>query len=86
MCSSDLKSRFDAQCATQGVSGIKAAFLAHIPVEFDRGGAFEQYRGQALASGNAFGDLEHKNSDVPDGAHIVAQAHVQWSALVMNRL
>ncbi len=50
-----------AHATARGVGGIKAAFLAHIPIEFDRGRAFEQHGSQARALGHKFGDLEHVN-------------------------
>jgi hypothetical protein len=37
----------DAEFAPGAVGGGEAAFLAHVPVELDRGGAFEQRAGQA---------------------------------------
>ena len=49
-----------AELAAQRIGGVKAAFLAHVPVEFDGGGAFEQHRGQAGALGHEFGDLKHQ--------------------------
>ena len=42
--------------------GVEAAFLAHIPVQRDGGGAAHQHRGQALALGDEFGDLQHGTS------------------------
>ena len=48
-----------AQGAALAVGGVKAAFLAHVPVEFDGGCPFEQHSGQALALGNEFGAGEH---------------------------
>ena len=50
----------DTQFAPGGVGGGKAAFLAHVPVEFDRGGALEQDGREALALGEKFGDLDHR--------------------------
>ena len=41
------------------VGRVKAAFLAHVPVEFHRGGAFQQDGCQAFALGDEFGGLEH---------------------------
>ena len=49
----------DAQGTACGVGGVKAAFLAHVPVEFDAGGAFEEHRGQAGALGDEFGGCQH---------------------------
>ena len=43
------------------VGGFKAAFLPHVPVQLDMWRALEQHRGQALALGNEFGDLQHQN-------------------------
>ena len=50
----------DAQFAPGRVSGGEAAFLAHVPVEFDGGGALEQHRGETVALGEKFGDLDHR--------------------------
>jgi hypothetical protein len=49
----------DGQGAALAVGGGKAAFLAHVPVELYRRGASEQHRGEALALGEEFGDLDH---------------------------
>ena len=49
------------EVAALRIGGVEAAFLPHVPVEFDRGGAFEQHRGQPVALGNEFGNLEHQN-------------------------
>ena len=48
-----------AQRAALAVSYVKAAFLAHVPVELNGGGAFEQHIGQTLALGDEFGAGEH---------------------------
>ena len=48
-----------AELAAQGVSGIEAAFLPYVPVQFDGAATFEQGRGQAFALGDEFGGLEH---------------------------
>ena len=50
----------DAQLAPGGVGSGEAAFLAHVPVEFDGGGTLEQHRGETLALGEEFGDLDHR--------------------------
>ena len=48
-----------AQVTALAVGGVKAAFLAHVPVQLHGGGAFEQHGGQALALGDEFGAGEH---------------------------
>ena len=52
----------DAQCAARRVGGVEAAFLAHVPVQFNRGSAFEQHRRQPGASRHEFVDGEHGGS------------------------
>ncbi len=52
----------DAQLAALAVGGVKTAFLAHVPIEFNGGGALEQHGGQALALGEEFVDGEHAGS------------------------
>jgi hypothetical protein len=49
----------DAKAAALAVGGVKTAFLAHVPVQLDGSGALDEDCGQALALGDAFGDLEH---------------------------
>ena len=77
-----------ADLAALAVGGVKTAFLAHVPVQLDGGGALDEDRCQALALGDAFGDLEHKNSGVLVDGRIVAQGRhtPQVRALVMNLL
>ena len=48
-----------AQWAAAAVGGVKAAFLAGVPVQRDAGGALHQHLGQALALGHAFGADDH---------------------------
>ena len=48
-----------AQPAAQRVGGIEAAFLPHVPVEFDLGGAFDQHGGQTAAAGDELVDGQH---------------------------
>ena len=48
-----------AQAAALGVGGVKAAFLAHVPVELDGGGTFDQHGCETRALGDEFGDLQH---------------------------
>lgn len=48
-----------AQFAIGGVDGGEAAFLAHVPVEFDGGGALEQYGREAVALGKEFVGGQH---------------------------
>ena len=50
----------DTQLAAGRVGGCKAAFLAYVLVEFNGGGTLEQHRGEALALGEKFGDLDHR--------------------------
>jgi len=50
----------DAELSTSGIRRFKAALLTHIPVQFNRAGAFEQGCSQALALGDEFGDVEHR--------------------------
>jgi hypothetical protein len=40
---------------------FKPAFLPKVPVQLDLRRAFEQHRGQSLAMGNKFGDVQHQN-------------------------
>ena len=71
-----------------GIGSVKAAFLAHVPVQLHRGSALEQNRSQALALGNAFGDLEHKDSD-EQGVPALWRRHAgfgQSKRLVMKML
>ena len=49
-----------AQRAALRIGGLEAAFLTHVPVEFDGGSAFEQHRGQATALGDEFVDGQHR--------------------------
>ena len=49
----------NAQFAPGRIGGRKTAFLANVPVEFDRGGTLEQNGCKALAMGDEFGDLDH---------------------------
>ena len=49
----------DAQLAPGRVGGSKPAFLAHVPVEFDGGGALYEHGGKAFALGDEFGGLDH---------------------------
>jgi hypothetical protein len=49
----------DAQLAACGVGGFKAAFLANVPIEFNRAGALEQDCGQTSALRDKFGDVQH---------------------------
>ena len=44
-----------------GVGSLKAAFLAHIPIQREAGAAFEQDRGQATATSDEFGKRDHQN-------------------------
>lgn len=48
-----------AQLAPGGVGRIKTAFLAHVPVQLDSAGPFEQHRCQTGALGDEFGDVDH---------------------------
>ena len=50
-----------AHAAAQGVDGFEAAFLAQVPVQRHRGGAFHEDLRQALALGNQFGNVQHQN-------------------------
>ena len=50
-----------AHAAAQGVCGFEAAFLAQVPVQRHRGGAFHEDLRQALALRNQFGGLQHQN-------------------------
>lgn len=49
----------DAEFAPGGVGGGEAAFLAHVPVEFDGGGALEQYGREAVALEKEFVGGQH---------------------------
>ena len=49
-----------ADTAAAGVSGFEAAFLPHIPVQRDRGCAFEQGIGQTVALAYEFGVMNHE--------------------------
>jgi putative addiction module antidote len=49
----------DAQAAALAIGGVKAALLAHIPIQLNLGGTFEQHGGQAFAAGNEFGEGQH---------------------------
>jgi hypothetical protein len=49
----------DTQGAALAVGGVEAAFLTHIPVEFDGGSTLEQHRGQTLALREEFVDGQH---------------------------
>ncbi len=51
-----------AERAAAGIGGVEAAFLAHVPVELDGGGALDQYGRKALALGDQFGGLDHGDS------------------------
>jgi len=57
-----------AQCASLAVSGVEAAFLAHIPVEFDGGGALEQDGREAAALGHEFVGGEHRYLRLVEGS------------------
>ena len=46
----------NAQMPPSRVGGVKAAFLPHVPVELDGGGAFDQHRREARALSHEFGD------------------------------
>ena len=48
-----------AERAALRVGGVEAALLAHVPVEFDGGGALEQHRREAAALGHEFVDGQH---------------------------
>ena len=48
-----------AEFAPGGVGGGEAAFLAHVPVEFDGGGALEQHGREAVALGKEFVGGQH---------------------------
>jgi hypothetical protein len=48
-----------AQRAALAVGRVKAAFLAHVPVQFDAGSTLEQHGRQALALGDQFVDSQH---------------------------
>ena len=54
----------NAQHPAQRVSRLKAAFLPQVPVEFDLGGTFDEYRRQAAAAGDEFIDSEHGHGQV----------------------
>ncbi len=49
----------DAEGSAVAVDGLKAAFLANVPVQFDLRRPFQQHGGQALAARNDFGDGQH---------------------------
>ncbi len=49
----------NAELPTQGVGRVEAAFLAHVPVEFDSGCTFDEDGGKACAARNNFGNLNH---------------------------
>jgi hypothetical protein len=49
-----------AQLAAQRVGRVEAAFLAHVPVELNGGGAFNEDGGEARALRNDFGNLKHE--------------------------
>ena len=49
------------QLAARRIGGREAAFLAHVPVELDSGGAPEQHGRQAAALRHEFVDGEHQN-------------------------
>ena len=82
----------DAQLAPGGVSGGKAAFLAHFPVQFDGAGALDQHGGQAFALGDEFGGLDHGDVLLQRAsAHCGPGAHrgcvpAIYSARVMKKL
>jgi hypothetical protein len=48
-----------ADLATARIGAVKAAFLAHIPVKFNRHGALDQNRRQASALWHEFGGSNH---------------------------
>ena len=50
----------DAQCSALTVGGVKAAFLADVPIQRDRGGALDQDGGQSAALGDQFVDGQHE--------------------------
>lgn len=50
----------DAELPTKRVSGLKAAFLADVPIELYGGSAFEQNRRQSGTLRNDLGDLQHQ--------------------------
>ena len=49
----------DGQRAALAVLRVEAAFLARVPVQRQRGGAFHEHRGQATALGDEFVDGQH---------------------------
>ena len=49
------------QCSACAVGGIKAAFLAGIPIQRNGVGAFNQHTGQATALRHEFGANDHQN-------------------------
>ena len=49
----------DAKLTTLRVGGVKAAFLAHVPIQLNTCSPPEQYRGQAFALRHEFGSLKH---------------------------
>lgn len=51
-----------AQGAPQAVLGIETAFLAHVPIQFNRRGALEQHGSQAMALGKELVDGQHRGS------------------------
>jgi hypothetical protein len=55
------------------IGGVEAAFLAHVPVEFDDGGAFEQHGGEAAAARHEFVDVEHGVECARPGTRVPAR-------------
>ena len=51
----------DAQRSTQAVRGVKAAFLARVPVQRDGGGTLHQHASQPFALRHALRTNQHQN-------------------------
>ena len=71
-----------ADVAPEAVLGEEAAFLAHVPVQFQTGCALQQHACQPGALGNAFGGLQHGvvgSGSVKTGSS-VAPAAARWRA------
>jgi hypothetical protein len=49
-----------ADVATEGVAGVEAAFLAHVPVELDRRRALQENAAEAASLWNELVDLKHE--------------------------